>query len=47
MSFDNMEDYKRKRKSDKAKKTKELYGKYTSKKMRELEKRINTNTEKI
>ena len=42
-----MEDYKRKRKSDKAKKTKDLYGKYTSKKMRELEKRINTNTEKI
>ena len=42
-----MEDYKRKKRSDKAKKTKDLYGKYTSKKMRELEKRINTNTEKI
>jgi hypothetical protein len=43
-----MEDYKRKKKSDKAKKTKDLYGKYTSKKIRELEKRTNnTNTEKI
>ena len=43
-----MDDYKRKKKSDKAKKTKDLYGKYTSKKIRELEKRTNnTNTEKI
>lgn len=43
-----MEDYKRKKKSDKAKRTKDLYGKYTSKKIRELEKRtVNTNTEKI
>lgn len=43
-----MEDYKRKKKSDKAKKTKDLYGKYTSKKIRELEKRTTkANTEKI
>jgi hypothetical protein len=43
-----MEDYKRKKKSDKAKRNKDLYGKYTSKKIRELEKRTNnTNTEKI
>lgn len=43
-----MDDYKRKKKSDKAKRTKDLYGKYTSKKIRELEKRTtNTNTEKI
>ena len=32
-----MEDYKRKKKSDKAKRNKELYGKYTAKKIRQRE----------
>ena len=40
-----MEDYKRKKKSDKAKRNKELNGKYNSKKIRELE--MRTNKEKI
>jgi hypothetical protein len=32
-----MEDYKRKKKSDKAKRNKELNGKYNSKKIRQME----------
>lgn len=32
-----MEDYKRKKKSDKAKRNKELNGKYNSKKIRQIE----------
>lgn len=36
-----MEDYKRKKKSDKAKRNKELYGKYNSKKIRQMEARDN------
>ena len=31
-----MEDYKRKKKSDKARRNKELYGKYNSKKIRQV-----------
>jgi hypothetical protein len=43
-----MDDYKRKKKNDKAKRNKDLYGKYNSKRIRELEKRVElTNTEKI
>lgn len=34
-----MEDYKRHKKSDKAKRNKELYGKYNSKKIRQMEER--------
>lgn len=37
-----MEDYKRKKKSDKAKRNKELYGKYNSKKIRQMEAQANT-----
>jgi hypothetical protein len=37
-----MEDYKRKKKSDKAKRNKELYGKYNSKKIRQIEQKVNT-----
>lgn len=37
-----MEDYKRKKKSDKAKRNKELYGKYNNKKVRQIEARDNT-----
>lgn len=35
-----MEDYKRKKKSDKAKRNKELNGKYNSKKIRQMEKQL-------
>lgn len=45
MDYKAMEDYKRKKKSDKAKRNKELYGKYNSKKVRQLE--AKTNTQKI
>jgi hypothetical protein len=37
-----MEDYKRKKKSDKAKRNKELYGKYNTKKIRQMEARGNS-----
>jgi hypothetical protein len=37
-----MEDYKRKKKSDKAKRNKELYGKYNSKRIRQIEQKGNT-----
>ena len=37
-----MEDYKRKKKSVKAKRNKELYGKYNSKKIRQIEKKANS-----
>lgn len=37
-----MEDYKRKKKSDKAKRNKELYGKYNSKKIRQIEQKANS-----
>lgn len=36
-----MEDYKRKKKSDKAKRKKELNGKYNSKKIRQIETKKN------
>lgn len=36
-----MEDYKRKKKSDKAKRNKDLYGKYNSKKIRQIERVCN------
>lgn len=42
MKFIKMEDYKRKKKSDKAKRNKELYGKYNSKKIRQMENNINS-----
>jgi hypothetical protein len=42
MDYYKMEDYKRKKKSDKAKRNKDLYGKYNSKKIRQLEARGNT-----
>ena len=35
-----MEDYKRKKKSDKAKRNKELNGKYNSKKIRQMENQV-------
>jgi hypothetical protein len=38
-----MEDYKRKRKSDKARRNKELYRKYNSKKIRQVIKHITQN----
>jgi hypothetical protein len=38
------DDYKRKKKSDKAKRNKELYGKYNSKKIRQIEQKVNTKT---
>lgn len=41
-----MEDYKRKKKSDKAKRNKELNGKYNSKKIRQMEHITNLNKNK-
>ena len=40
-----MEHYKRKKKSDKAKRNKELNGKYNSKKIRQIEAKINVNNQ--
>ena len=42
-----MEDYKRKKKSDKAKRNKELYGKYNPKHIRKYTNIINENKNKL